>query len=390
MAVVIRCLFESHNRRQGRRWSHFSGSFTASLSRSFKGRTMKRIVTALVAVAATCSVSLGQDRTQLVSEHLKGIGPMIGTWRYEGPLLEEVPGIAKKGSPYLLEVSWMLILDNNVIEEKWSATYEGGKKQSGKALIGWNTAEKQLTRGGMDSGGGMSLGVVAFADDAKSSTLTGKGIDGNGKAISFKNTIRITGKDSLTLQALERAGTIVEGPGPIYTLKRVSEPADSDKAVSLVYENLKDLEDFIGTWVAEDTLTEDVPGFAKQGEKVTYRPTMSWLQNKSVMQMDFVTAFANGKTTHDLWTFGWDAVNKKIVYSGFDSLGGRIWGTGKKESPDRWALETHWSDAKGRQGSLTDVTQILDNNATHIHEYTNGIVDGKPQPDGKVVYKRVK
>jgi len=133
-----------------------------------------------------------------------------------------------------------------------------------------------------------------------------------------------------------------------------------------------------------------MPGFAKKGEKVTYRVSINWIHDKSILDMDFVTTAKNGKTIDGRWTFGWDAVDKKIVYSGFDTGGGRVWGALKKESPDKWIWENKWSSADGEQGSGMDTATILDNNNTHVHELTNRMVDGKPQPDVKLWYKRVK
>ena len=177
-----------------------------------------------------------------------------------------------------------------------------------------------------------------------------------------------------------------QGEDVKFTFRRVQD----DQAVSPVYEHLKDLEDFIGNWVAEDTLTQDMPGFAKTGEKVTFHATARWIQNKAIMNIDFTATTAAGNATHERWIFGWDAANKKIVYSGFDSLGGRVWGDTRKENPDKWIWENNGVGSDGTQGSGIGTTTMLDNNNAHSHQFTNTIVDGKPQPDGKLVYKRVK
>jgi hypothetical protein len=190
---------------------------------------MKRVAITLTVVVLSCCVSYGQEVTGPNSEHLKCFDPMIGTWQYEGPLLEDVPEIAKKGSDLVFQFSWRRILNKSVVEENWAIEFEGGATLAGKALIGWNAAEKHLSYGGMDSYGGMSLGVVVFDADAKSSTLTEKGIDGDGKETSFKGVVIKTGKDTLTWQALERVGGIVEGPSPVYTYTRVK-PEGSKQA----------------------------------------------------------------------------------------------------------------------------------------------------------------
>jgi hypothetical protein len=189
---------------------------------------MKRVVIAMTAVVITCGVSLGQDEPGPNFEHLKAYGPMIGTWRYEGPLLEDVPGMAEKGAEFVAQFSWRRILNRNAVEENWSGTL-AGKEFSGKALIGWNAKEQRLVYGAMDSEGGMSLGTVVFDKQAKTSTLTSEGIDGDGEPVSFKAVVTKTGKDTLTWQALERTGGTVEGPSPVYTFKRVQRAMKSKK-----------------------------------------------------------------------------------------------------------------------------------------------------------------
>ncbi len=102
---------------------------------------------------------------------------------------------------------------------------EGEKKISGKALIGWNAADQKIVYGGMGSLGGMGLGTVVFDRQAKTSTLTSKGVDGEGEETSIKTVVTKTGKDTLTFQVLERTGGIIEGSSPVYTFKRVPRAA---------------------------------------------------------------------------------------------------------------------------------------------------------------------
>lgn len=109
--------------------------------------------------------------------------------------------------------------------ESWSGEIEGGMKLSGRALIGWNASQEQIIHSGMDSSGGMKLGSVLFDIAAKTSTLTAKGADGDGKFSSLKSVITMTDKDTLTWQAIGRIGGSVEGPSPVYTFKRIKAPA---------------------------------------------------------------------------------------------------------------------------------------------------------------------
>jgi hypothetical protein len=163
---------------------------------------MKLLTVTLAAVAVFLTGGLvNAQQTGPDFEHLKGYGPMIGTWRYEGPLLEDVPDMAKKGSNCVFQFSWRRILDKNVVMEDWSVEFEGDKKVSGRALIGWNAAEKRLVYGAMSSFGGMAVGTVVFDRREKTSTLTSEGVDAEGESTYFKGVVTKTGKDTLTWRA---------------------------------------------------------------------------------------------------------------------------------------------------------------------------------------------
>ena len=182
---------------------------------------MKSFFAALIVALVACGSSFGQEEPGPGFEHLKGYGPMLGTWRCEGPLLEDVPGIAERGTDFEWQFSWKRILNKNVVEANWTLKFEGGTELVGKALQGWNADKKEIVSGSMNSLGGMDMGSVVLDEVAKTLTLTVKGIDGEGKETSLKAVVTVMGKDTLTWQASERTGGIVEGPSPIYTFKRV-------------------------------------------------------------------------------------------------------------------------------------------------------------------------
>ena len=182
---------------------------------------MKSIITALTVVFLACGASYGQDKPGPGFEHLKCYGPFIGTWQYEGPSLVDVPDIAEKGTKSVIQLSWRRILNKSAVEYNWSVKFEGGTELAGKALIGWNADEEKIVYGSMNSVGDLNWGTVTPDDAAKALTKTSKGVNGKGEEKSSKFVLTKTGKDTLTSQALERTGGIVEGPGPVYTLKRV-------------------------------------------------------------------------------------------------------------------------------------------------------------------------
>ena len=171
----------------------------------------------LVLFAALVS---GSVVAQEPNEHLKGFAPFIGTWRLEGPLPEEAPGVAAKGSKVVAQSSWTWILDNQVVMCDWFIEFEGGQKWSGKFLIGWNAAEKKIMGGGMNSGGGMDISTHVI--DGRTLTSTNEGVDGDGRKTSSKVVHKKTDEDTLEWQMVEeRTGENVTGPSPVATFKRV-------------------------------------------------------------------------------------------------------------------------------------------------------------------------
>ena len=170
-----------------------------------------------VAVALICGLANG-DEPSAASRHLKCYRGFIGTWRYEGPLLEDIPDVAEKGSKLLFQFSWKWILDKNVVEEDWLIQFEGSKL-AGKSLVGWNAAENEIAYGGMHASGGMMLGTVTVDEASHSMTLTAKGINGDGEAMEVTNVVTRKDENTITWKSLHRKGGVVEGPSPEYTFK---------------------------------------------------------------------------------------------------------------------------------------------------------------------------
>ena len=136
-------------------------------------------------------------------------------------MLEHVPDVAEEGTELVWQFSWKRILNKSAVEVNWSIKFEGGTELVGKALQGWNAGTQEIVVGSMNSLGGINMGTVVLDEAAKTSRLTAKGIDGEGKDSSLKVVVTVTGEDTLTWKALDRTGGIVEGPSPVYTFKRV-------------------------------------------------------------------------------------------------------------------------------------------------------------------------
>ena len=181
----------------------------------------------------------------------------------------------------------------------------------------------------------------------------------HGKPYKGKITVDRKGRDHFVYTVVSEQGVDEE-----FTYRRVQE----EQVVSPAYEHLKDLEDFIGDWVAERHIDPRHAGICQErgkGDVSCNRPLDTEQGHHEILTSQPRRPLAS--TNHERWIFGWDAVNKKIVYSGFDSLGGRVWGEIKKENPDKWIWESNWANADGTQGSLTGTMTMLDNNNTHVH-----------------------
>ena len=183
---------------------------------------MRRLILCAV-VVLVCGVSYGQEEPGPGFEHLKCYGPFLGAWRYEGPVMQEFPGIAEEDK-MVFQVSWRWILNKSAIEFNLSIEIQGGPKLTGKSLIGWNAAEEEIVTGSMNSIGHISLGTDTVDQATKTITGTSRGMDGEGKETSSKIQAIKTGRDTLTWQVVERTGGIVTEPSPVYTLKRVKRP----------------------------------------------------------------------------------------------------------------------------------------------------------------------
>ena len=186
---------------------------------------MRKIIFSLVVLVLSCGVSYGQEEPAAVSENLKCFGPFIGNWLYEGPLQEDLKGMAEKDTNMVVQTSLKRILNGSAVERNWTIKFEGGAEISGKSLSGWDAKEEKIVQGDMNSNGSISVGSVTHDKAAKSLTISLKGVDGEGKETSSEIVMTKTGKDTYTWKALERTGGLAEGPSPIYEFKRVKPQA---------------------------------------------------------------------------------------------------------------------------------------------------------------------
>jgi hypothetical protein len=187
-----------------------------------------RAMLSVASLAVASAILLGQaEETVSNYEHMKCYDQLVGTWCYDGPLLEDTP-IAKKGSDFLAHMSFTWILNKSAIEVTWKVEYEGGVEVTGKSLHGWNPAEDHIVTGGMDSLGALHLGEVSHDCEKKLWTLKLKGVAPSGDSTSTTITNTLPNPNTLVWQATERQGGDLTGPSPKYEFKRCKCENDDD------------------------------------------------------------------------------------------------------------------------------------------------------------------
>ena len=347
---------------------------------------MKRSVM-LVLVALVCTGSVfGQEP----NEHLKGYSPFVGTWRYEGPLLEDVPDVAKKGSKMVFQLSWRWVLDKQVVMNDWLIEFEGDE-YSEKALIGWNAADEKIVYGGFNSVGQSWLGTAMPDANAKMITTTSKGTNAEGGSTSFKGVIEKKDKDTLTWQSLERTGGIVDGESPVYTFKRVKRSNGAKAAnTGQVSKQLKNFGPFIGTRRYEGPLLEDVPNFHEKGDPLVVRLSIRRILGKNIVIEDWLMEFADGKKLSAKVLVGWNAADNELAVGLMNSVGAIALGNVELDPEAKTnTLTTKGVNVEGEETSYQAVLKKTGNDTLTWQrlEASAGLVEG----EGPVYeFKRVK
>ena len=167
---------------------------------------MRRVVIAVTVVLATCGLAFGQPSASSNYEQLKCHEPLIGDWVYDGPVLDEVPGFAEKGSKVVFRISWQWILDKNAIDVTWSMELEGKPTISGKGLIAWDKAASRIVGGGVDSGGGYGLDTTTYDEATKTFTTKSQGVDGEARSVTSTSVLKIVDADTITVPGDRTSG----------------------------------------------------------------------------------------------------------------------------------------------------------------------------------------
>lgn len=181
---------------------------------------MTRCACLLTIAVLLCGAAYAQDPAGSNQGPLQSYEQLIGTWTYEGTLLENLPPFAEQGSKLTMSANWDWILDKKAVEYSFQIAFEGGGKITGKSLIGWDAAERRLVAGGLTSTGTAGLGVITYDEASKTWMDKGSGVDGEGKPFSSTLVVTLVARDTIEIQVKDRTGGDVTGDSPKYTFKR--------------------------------------------------------------------------------------------------------------------------------------------------------------------------
>ncbi len=172
---------------------------------------------------AACGTVRAQEAVTPHHEYLRSYDQLIGQWQYEGPMQEDVPGVAQEGDEVLIRVSNRWILDKNVMESDYVFQVNGRKRGGAKLLVFWDPVEECIMEGGLNSTGGRTLSNVTYDEHTKTWLLASRGVDRTGKPTSETGMIVLLDENTYYFQALRREGGPVVGDGPRYTYRRVDQ-----------------------------------------------------------------------------------------------------------------------------------------------------------------------
>lgn len=172
------------------------------------------------------SVVVGQARDTSSHPELKGLEPLIGSWKYEGTLHDDVPGLAEKGAEITAVNTFRWILRGKAIQLDWSTKIDGQLAGTGRALLGWDGTTNKIMEWALTDKGNHS-GQWKRQGDQWIYTSAGMGPEGKTAASIVYTDI---GSDSYTFQARDRVYGEAKLPDmKTYVFKRVENPPRKGK-----------------------------------------------------------------------------------------------------------------------------------------------------------------
>lgn len=158
-----------------------------------------------------------------------------------------------------------------------------------------------------------------------------------------------------------------------WLLDRVTD--DPEQIVQSHYEQLKDLEWMIGSWVDED-------------ENARIATECNWTKNKNFITRSFTVSIDDRINLSGMQFIGWDAAAKQIRSWTFDSDGGFSEGRWSKKD-NRWYVHKKGTTADGRQVAAVNVITYVDDDAFKLQSTQRTLAgDLLPNIDEVMVVRR--
>ena len=149
-----------------------------------------------------------------------------------------------------------------------------------------------------------------------------------------------------------------------WLLDRVTE--SDDPVVQTHYEQLKELEWMVGTWIDED-------------DSGRIETTCKWTKNKNFITRSFSVTIDDRVDSSGMQLIGWDPAAKQIRSWVFDSNGGFAEGRWTKKE-NRWYISTTGTLPDGGSASFVNIIKIVDENQFKWQS-VNRTIDGNLQPN---------
>ena len=132
------------------------------------------------------------------------------------------------------------------------------------------------------------------------------------------------------------------------------------------YEQLKDLEWMIGSWVDAD-------------DQARIDTTCQWTRNKNFITRSFTVSIRDRIDMAGMQIIGWDPASKQIRSWVFDSDGGFAEGRWTKQD-NRWSINTSGTTPEGLKSTSVNVITYVDDNQFQWQSVSR-MVDGALQPN---------
>lgn len=161
---------------------------------------------------------------------------------------------------------------------------------------------------------------------------------------------------------------------------------------SPVYEYLKDLEAFVGSWEAQSVVPE-APGASESlkkwaGKTVLLRMTVRWAPGKAAQIVELVDEIPGDRTIMGTSLIGWDQSAKGIRERILTTHKG-IWaGKWNKMDDQSWVVEYTGVNLDGAKCTCTTEYKFVDKDTFTVTD-SQKTIDGQPFPDTAYQYKRV-